>query len=218
MGIEIAVAGAIQIKSDVWETHLAPSEVRTIGPCSSAVGAVTVLLLSNPIFDQETQTIRFPPQSAAVLNVGNTSRTIIVSGDNGSGLNAPSVTRTGLRDFSAQVGTGDGQYLRSLDELPDDLKRAGELILQQVREHFPGDLRAVGARRFQETPDNFWFVTIQPRVESLSITVRGLPSRFHVENLNVIEDRRPYSRFKVRGTVDVPEAVQIILNAVRKRA
>lgn len=217
MGIEITVANVSQLRDGLWETELAPREVRTLGPCPSSIGGVTVLLVAKPTFDRATSAIRFAPQAVTVLNVGNTSRAIIVNGGDVAQAEAKPAAPA-ISSSPRHIRAGDDQYLRSLADLPDDLKRAGESILHQVREHFPGDLRAVGTRRFQETPDNFWFVTVQPRDESLSITVRGLPDRFHVARLKIVEDRRPYSRFKVRGMSDVPEAVQVILHAVRKRS
>jgi len=122
-----------------------------------------------------------------------------------------------IRTSSVQYGPGDRQFLHTLEELPDNVKQAGAQILASVRHHFPGDLHPRPGRRFQETPDNFWFVTVQPRDRSLSITVRGLPDRFKVSRLRIVADRSPYSRFKVKGLDDVSEAVTVILSAVRKR-
>lgn len=106
--------------------------------------------------------------------------------------------------------------MSALSQLPNRVRDAGIEILKGVRANFPGQLRAVSARRFQETPDNFWFVTIQPRDRSLVITVRGLPDRFGSRKLDIIADRSPYSRFKVRGPSDVAEAVDVILHALRR--
>ena len=176
------------------------------------------MLLKAFRFDGPQGAVSFSPDAAIVLNVGTTSRTVIVAA--GSPNSATSECRglTSLADAPGTLGSGDQQFLRALDELPDEVKEAGEAILTQVRQHFPGDLRAVSTRRFQETPDNFWFITIQPRDRSLSITVRGLLERFSTARLKVVADRRPYSRFKVTSMADVPEAVDVISKAVRKRA
>lgn len=218
MGIEITVSNVSPLRDGVWEAAISPREVRTLGSCSSSLGEVTVLLLSTSSFDSEAKAIRFAPQAATVLNVGNSSRAIIVNGGDDLQLNErPTSDGSLVRLAGEQIGPGDKQYLQSLADLPDQVRQAGEEILRRVRRLFPGDLRPLGGRRFQETPDNFWFVVIQPRAGSLLITVRGLPDRFKVERLKIVEDRPPYSRFKVRSADDVPEAVQVILHAVRRK-
>ena len=215
MGIEVTVAGVDELRNGIWETKLSPREVRSLGPCSSAVGDVTVLLLKASAFDKPMQALRFSPDAATVLNVGATDRAVVIAGTNVAQNDIS--RRTSVSVASAiQLGVGDRQFISALGELPDDTRKAGEAILLQVRQHFPGDLRAVSPRRFQETPDNFWFITVQPRDESLSITVRGLPNRFNVHRLKLIEDRKPYSRFKVKGMSDTAEATEVILHAVRK--
>lgn len=215
MGIEVTVGEVVRVGEGLWETRLSPREVRGLGACGTAVGAVSVVLLREFSFDGEQKAVSFSPNATTLLNVGNGNRVILIAaGSDAAPLGSATTLATGL--VHATLGSGDSQFLRALKELPDGTRQAGEAILIQVRNHFPGDLRAVGARRFQETPDNFWFVTVQPRDQSLSITVRGLPDRFAGSKLKIVEDRRPYSRFKVRAMTEVPEAVAVIRRAIRK--
>jgi hypothetical protein len=83
--------------------------------------------------------------------------------------------------------------------------------LEKLRNHFPGDLKRHGNRPFfVETPDNFWTVTIQPRVKALEFSVRGHPSDFETRHIFIRAIRPPYSAFKVTSADDVDEAVSII--------
>lgn len=216
MGIELKIRDVKPVSEGLWEASLSPREVRCVGVCHSNSGRVSVILLKAFGFDGQEGSVSFSPDAVTILNVGTSTRTVIVAADPAYSTNSRHSDITSSPDASRAVGGGDQQFLLALDELPSEVKKAGEAILTQVRQHFPGDLRAVSSRRFQETPDNFWFIAIQPRDRSLSITVRGLPERFSTERLKVVEDRRPYSRFKVTCADDVPEAVEVISKAVRK--
>lgn len=216
MGIEVTIHDVRSVGEELWEVSLSPRDIRSLGACNSNAGAVSIMLLKVFRFDGTQGAVSFSPDSVIVLNVGTTSRTVIIAAGSPNSAMSERGELGPLADAPATLGSGDQQFLRTLDDLPDEVKEAGEAILTQVRLHFPGDLRAVSARRFKETPDNFWFITIQPRDRSLSITVRGLPERFSTVRLRVVEDRRPYSRFKVTSMADVSEAVGVIRNAVRK--
>ncbi len=208
----MSLSGAKPLAPGVWEAALAPSEVRRLGDGGKNIGAVSGVLLSEKPISENAQ-LRFNEAHATVLNVGTTSRTLIVDG-----YRPPSLLDKFLskREGREVVSSGDRQFLDSLEQLPGPVREAGEGLLREVRAHFRGELKRVTAARFQETPDNFWFATVQPRAESILITVRGLPERFGSSSLKILEDRRPYSRFKIQSMKDVPEAVRIIRGAIRK--
>jgi len=177
------------------------------------MGQVSVLLLQEPFaFAREDHILRFPLDAARVLNVGTTAKAIVIA----ALQEAENISDSPLLD-KGSLGQGDLQFLKAIEELPLDLEHAGLRLLLKVRAQFPGDLRSLpGGRRFQETPDNFWFLTVQPRDRSLAINVRGLPDRFPVNRLKIVKDRRPYSRFKVTSDAEVDEAVAVIVSAVRR--
>jgi hypothetical protein len=208
--VKMSLSGTKSLGVGVWEVELAPSDVRRLGESGKSIGAISVIALdTSPA--AEAGRISFDAKTATVLNVGSTSRALIVDG-----YKAPSlIDRIRLKN-EVPISAGDQQFLDSLEILPEPVRDAGKSLLREVRSHFPGDLKRVAAMRFQETPDNFWFVTVQPRVESILITVRGLPERFKPSILAIMLDRRPYSRFKVRSIKDVPEATRIIRSAIRK--
>jgi len=71
-------------------------------------------------------------------------------------------------------------FIRSREILsPIQRRRCSPAEYRPLRDDHNNRFR-ISLRRFQETPDNFWFVTVQPRDRSLSITVRGLPDRFKI--------------------------------------
>jgi hypothetical protein len=220
MAVEIVVGAAAEVTRCVWQAAIEPRHIRALGAGGSEFGEVSVLLLDAQTFDPEKSALRFSVEDVHLLNIGRSPTTIIIGVGPHEGERTNGETDTSLleaRSDRVQYGSGDRQFLHALEQLPDDIKQAGTQILTSVRRHFPGNLHPRSGRRYQETPDNFWFVTVQPRDRSLSITVRGLPDRFKVSRLRIVADRSPYSRFKVRGLDDVSEAVTVILSAVRKR-
>ncbi|HEV2161740.1 MAG TPA: hypothetical protein VGR52_05850 [Stellaceae bacterium] len=216
MALDVSVGGVRQLGPGIWQTELSPRDVRSLGTGLSSSGAISVVLLDKLQRDDK-ETLRFSPHAANVLNVGNTPRTIFIAANETSGGSerAKPVQAKPIVN-SSELGRGDKEYLSALHELPEQVRIAGEVLLQRVRGHIPGDLRRISHRRYQETPDNFWFVRIQPRDKSISVTVRGLPNRFNVSKLKIVADRRPYSRFKINHISEVDEAIHVILGAIRK--
>ncbi len=70
-------------------------------------------------------------------------------------------------------------------------------LLSGVRQKSPGDLKRGKSRNFSETPDNFWYVIVQPRIDELSITVHGAVDHFEPVARLEIKDDRGNTRFKV---------------------
>ena len=115
------------------------------------------------------------------------------------------------------VGPGEREFLRlTKAELSKETAEAAEALLLAVRQRSSGDLKRGKSRNFSETPDNFWYVIVQPRVDELSITVRGPVAHFEAAAELEIKDDRGNTRFKVRGQDDVPAAIKLIFHAIRK--
>ena len=113
--------------------------------------------------------------------------------------------------------TGDREFLQLVhNELPDPMQRAAAQLLESVRKRYPGELKRGLSRNFSETPDNFWYVIVQPRAEELSITVRGTVDHFSRVSKLEIKDDRGNTRFKVRGPDDVEAALELIFHARRR--
>lgn len=204
------------VGSKIWEAKLSPRDVRRLKESPNGFGAVSVLILSaSPVI--EGGRIQFDADAASIVNVGSTDRIIVIDGTTPKSALERFRTETSNREVAKRkFSPGDQLFLNGLGALPKEVSDAGTQLLTQIRTHFHGELRRVSDGRFQETPDNFWFATIQPRVKSILITVRGMPDRFKPSTLNILEDRRPYSRFKVQSQADVTEAFRIIKGAIRR--
>ena len=185
------------------------------GNAPSSSGSKSVLLISKPVFDARHQQLSFDADAATPLNIGTGTVTIAVASDSQSAT----ATRQEARqdDSTVAFGPGDREFLRLVQELlPSSMQKAAASLLSGVRAVSAGDLKRGKAKNFSETPDNFWYVIVQPRVEQLSITVRGTVEHFqHVARLP-IKDDRGNTLFKVSGEEDVPAALDIIFHAKRK--
>ena len=60
-----------------------------------------------------------------------------------------------------------------------------------MRAQDAGDLKRGGRNNFSNTPDNYWYVIVQPRVQSLSVTVRGPLNRFGTSTLDLKLEQIP---------------------------
>jgi hypothetical protein len=185
------------IASDVWEAHLSPGEIRTLGGSPNHFGATTVVLLGNAPQFSNSQ-LSFNPVSANVVNIGSSPRTLFVG----------SPSQASASPTGRGAATGDADFLA---QLPPSLKELGDVLLASIRRHWMGDLRASPSGRFVETPDNFWTVKIQPRDGSLRLTVRGEPERLAAApQLGVQQDRRGYSTFKISRVDQIPLVVDVL--------
>ena len=112
---------------------------------------------------------------------------------------------------------GDRDFLELCRiELPEHMQRTASALLAGVRARCPGELKRGLSRNFSETPDNFWYVIVQPRVEKLSITVRGQLEMFNGITHLPVKDDRGNTLFKVSGEQDVDAALNLIFRAKRK--
>lgn len=212
MAMEISANPATLPNRNVWRFELSPHHLKLLGEPRNAGGEVSVLLLDRPTYDQDSTTLRFTPDDVTVLNVGSSSQVIALSS-----LACDEDSRK-ARKTPIEFGPGDQEFLRLASQLPEDVAQAAKEILISVRREAPGDLKKGLRLNFSNQPDNFWYVIVQPRAKALSITVRGEPSLFAgVAKLDISQDRPGYTRFKVTGSGDVENALQIIAASKRKR-
>lgn len=115
------------------------------------------------------------------------------------------------------ISAGDRKFLKKLTVLPASVAKVGFDLLEGVRTFYLGELRYhEKSRKFVETPDNFWVVIVQPRAESLRITVYG--SRQQHGRTTMVQlkpDMGAYSAFVVNSPEQLPETLAIIRKAHR---
>lgn len=211
MSLRITATNVTKAADGIWLMQMPPHQVRHFGQPAKNVGSRSVLLLDSCEFNLASSELTFDIDSAVALNVGTTTETIGIS------MKDEQNQKSDPYEAPAHSGPGDREFLRlANDELSDDMAAAAAKILAGVRQKSPGDLKRGQSRNFSETPDNFWYVIVQPRINELSFTVRGPVSHFEdVADLQ-IKDDRGNTLFKVRSSADVPAALALIFHANRK--
>jgi hypothetical protein len=211
MALALKISDAEQIDDGTWRVLVPPHQVQQFASSPRTIGERSVIMLTSWTFNPGLKELSFPLDAAVALNVGTTSKTIVLTARNDT-----SNDQTENGD-NAILGMGDRSFLAlSKAELTADMAKAAEDLLLRVRERSPGDLKRGKSRNFSETPDNFWYVIVQNRINQLSITVRGPVSHFEgVANLQ-IKDDRGNTRFKVQSPQDLDDALKLIMHAIRK--
>jgi hypothetical protein len=235
MGLKVTIEGATGIGKGIWKAKLKPQETAAFGDCSSRSGPYSVLLLKMKAdFNEQLQRITFDPSATRLLNVGTTNQIVIISGIPSQKEDAkasepspdtkPSETmplpdgsgQEQIPDFelSQALSTGDKLFL---SELPPDLRQLGETLLFEISRHFKGELNyEPRAGKFDETPEIFWTVKIQPDDNSLRITVRGTPDHFpDLKGIDLKVDKFGYSAFIITNKDQVPGAITAIQQAAK---
>jgi hypothetical protein len=212
----MTATGVTEIGPGIWELEMPPHQVRHFGSTNHAIGPQSVLMFRSCAYDAEQRQLHFNLEDVAPINVGTTAKAIgIAVGEGDQGL---ATLPAECSPEPTALGPGDREFLRlARHELSAGTARAAEKLLLGVREKFAGNLKRGKLRNFSETPDNFWYVIIQPRVDELSITVRGPVDRFAGLTGLGVKDDRGNTRFKVRGEGDVADALKLIFRAIRKQ-
>ena len=245
MGLKVSISidGAREVEPGVWMAKLEPQEAATLGKCDSKAGPVSVLLIdSDANYNKAAQTITFDPETSNLINIGSTSRVIVMSSNGDepdAGRTAPPVKLSNTQkpkdpppaevvadtpkkeqpsdsipdsDLAKNLATGDKLFL---SELPLDLRDLGESLLSGVRKKFAGELTyEPRAAKFDETPEIFWTVKIQPQIKSLRVTVRGRPNSFKKSTgISITSDRFGYSAFVLRNKSQIRGAIDTIIQA-----
>jgi len=230
MSLKLTIEGAKLIEKGVWKARLKPEETSAFGKCSSRSGPYSVLLLVAKVgFNEAAQSITFDPNATRLLNIGSTDQIIIlrggpsqapVSGNVEQPLPGEPLINKKQQDTVVQkkipehelgnvLSTGDKLFL---SELPPELRETGEALLSSVRGEFKGELRyEPRSAKFDETPEIFWTIKIQPQDKSLRLTVRGVPDTFPtLDTIDLKMDKFGYSAFEITNKGQVSGAVSAI--------
>jgi len=233
MGLKVTIEEAVRIGDGVWKAALDPDETTAFGDCKSKIGPFSILLLESEIhFDEKTKRITFDPKSTQLINIGSTNQVFLLSDSpkeqKAFVTTAPKTEKKPVKarrisekkppvkgtehKLSQVVPPGDKLFLI---ELPPDIRSFGEVLLSAVRSHFKGELHyEPRTGKFDETPDIFWTVKIQPRNRSLKITIRGTPDTFKIPPaINLLRDKFGYSAFEISKKEQIAGAVSLIKQA-----
>jgi hypothetical protein len=210
MSVTMTVSNVVPLSKDVWSLKMAPHEVRHFGQTAPALSNRSVLLLTRCEFDAKTRKLSFPLGAAVPLSIGTTDSVVAILA--GEDSQTPAVRSVAVDTLAP----GDQAFLQmARRELSREMAQAAEALLKGVRVRSPGDLKRGKSRNFSDTPDNFWYVIVQPRINEISVTVRGSVSHFAGVSRLEIKDDRGNTRFKIRDERDVGEALKLIFHANR---
>jgi hypothetical protein len=203
--MEVTMRKAEPLAEGVWETDVEPGDLMIFGRTAQESGSISVLLVTGDVTTGEDSTLRFDHRHTQILNRGHSDRTLVVAGGHGpAGSHGPA---------PELASPGDQRFLAAL-AVDRDLRQIGSRLLAGVRAKSPGTLRYTPTRYVETEPDNFWAVKIQPRLRALEITIKGRPASSPAD-LAIVEDRRPYWKFKINSVSQVDSAVEVILKARR---
>ncbi len=235
MGLKVTIESVRHIGDGVWKAVLDPEETDAFGDCNSKIGPFSILLLESDIyFDEKASRITFDPKTTRLINIGSTNQVFLLSDSPSEqkklaasvpkpekipvkvkqiSEKKPPVKDTGYQPPQA-VPPGDKLFLI---ELPPAIRSFGEELLSTVRRHFKGELHyEPRTGKFDETPDIFWTVKIQPHSRSLKITVRGTPDIFKIPSaINLLRDKFGYSAFEISKKEQIADAVSLIKQAAK---
>lgn len=212
--LKITVEHTTQLDKGIWLLGLPPHQLRLFGRCEHASGCRSVVLLKAATYSSVTGELTFKIDDATALNIGNTSDAIAILED--SGIESPPTNKheTPLPTISK----GDREFIALVKSLLDKkMQIAAEKLLMEVRAKSPGELKRGKSYNFSDTPDNFWYVIIQPRIQQLSITVRGPTALFEGVTHLPVKDDRGNTLFKITGETDIEAALKLIFRAKRKK-
>jgi len=199
----------------IWTAEIDPQRLIKLANPVRQGGRLSVVMVNHPSYQESESSLQFDLDSAFLLNLGNTSVTIIL--DSGE-------SDTALPEIEPILGLqsnppGDRRYIKELDKLPDTQRRVGIELLRQIRAKYVGELKLKESGRFVESPDNFWTIKIQPHRNNLCIIVYGCAEEHmkfkKYKSFELKNDRSPFSIFRIHELHQIPEAVEVVLEAKR---
>ncbi|HVM81451.1 MAG TPA: hypothetical protein VMU06_20685 [Stellaceae bacterium] len=205
------------MSDQLWLIRLGPNDVQHLGEARNAAGEMSVIIAANPHFDPASHELRFDGSDVTVLNIGTSLDTLVVGVRRERGAVAAQRERyTAEQRAAAVFGPGDREFLdAAAQHLAGRPREAAEHLLARLRATCAGDLRKGRRLEFANRPDNAWHFAIQPRSQSLAVTVRGSPERFAGSPFHLRPFRGRLTRFVIDRPEEVEEAARIIRNAER---
>lgn len=195
----------------IWSAQIEPQRLlKLANPCHQG-GRINIIMIPRPLFDEQNHSLQFDLDSVLLLNLGNTSETILISSREDK-----KQTEEVQKSFQKR-GSGDYLFYEKLKLLPKTQRKVGKKLLAEIRKEFPGELKFYEkSKKFVESPDNFWVVRVQPRAKSLRIIVYGKPIEHGIQHSIVLKpDMGSYSSFTIDSEDQLPEAIKVIRNAKR---
>lgn len=209
--MRVSIENVAASLDNVWVSTIEPQKLLKLTNPLNQSGTINVVMVTNPKFSSQRDSLQFDLDSVQLLNLGNSTHTVFINSKNSIVSNLRDIKETDATEQSM----GDKLFLEELCNLPDVQKNIGVKLLTIIRQNYPGELiYHHKSGKYVESPDNFWVVRIQPRAKSLRIIVYGKPEEYsELENIQIKPDMTGYSNFLISDEKQLLEATKIILRA-----
>ena len=210
--MQVTLNGIIPVRQGIWSTKLSDAEKSFLGTAQAAGSDLNIIVLTKPAVESKSGSLTFPVDGFEYLRSSESEAALFIDQSSVLALlEAPQLGRPEESPIS-----GDQEFIALVDVmLTGEANLAAKQLLSSVRGRHSGDLKKGLRNNFSETPDNFWYVIVQPRKQNLSITIRGEVSDFPNASLNLYDDRGN-TRFYLSERSEIPAALDLIFSARRK--
>ena len=209
--MRVACANVFSETRGVWKTSIDPLSLDKLNRPIHQYGALNVVIVSKPQFDEGTRSLHFDSETAVFLNRGNTCETVFIK----------SIEKNLYPEFThanpgqqKEIG-GDQAFLFQIQGLGETQMRIGREILLRVRKHYNGRLiHHQGTGNFVESPDRFW--SIQIKTHSYRVIVFGKPDDHGHKHCFELEPYMgSYSSFFISDNYQIDATIRTIIDAMR---
>jgi hypothetical protein len=200
----------------VWTVQIDPQRLLRLAKPHHQGGHTSILMISQPYFDEQNHSLQFDLDSAILLNLGNTNKAIFIDSAESEDMQEFEQIQFVQQVDTKKLTAGDRQFFEELKKLPEAQQKLGKQLLTLIRQELPGELKFhQKSGKFVESPDNFWVVRVQPRAKSLRIIVYGNPNKYYgLQNTIVLKpDMAGYSNFVIDKENQLSDAINIIRKA-----
>lgn len=203
--------GVTELGPGTWVTNLTPADVRRFGQNTPSNGFRSVLSVTAPEFDKESETMTVALDDLTALHIGHGNEALLVDLDHG-GNNV-----LGLDiQTKAVVPEVDQAFIETCRvHLPDHITSIIIQVLSEVRKHYDDKLVEGAGRKWTASPHNFFAITIQNRNQQFLVSVKADPSHHSLKHIQLKRSRSPYCEFHLNSPSQIEEAVQTILASAR---
>ena len=180
------------------------ADLAVLASARSKIGEMNILYLPHtekPVSGSEE--LLLDPRDIIFLNSGASSKALLIFGEKGENSH--------VQKKSSNYLGNDELFSKEMLQISKPLQDLGNDLVNRIRKIFPGYFIKSKNGRYVNQPDNFWTIKIQPNDQSFAITVRGKSFEFgHIDEIEILEDRPGFSRFKIKDFRQLESAIKII--------
>jgi hypothetical protein len=225
--MKLSFSPAELVADGIWIVKVDPSDLRPFSARAARSSGRSILVVSQPIFDEVVCSLQVPLRGVEVVLLGQGADAVVVDRD-GTEPSETIVAPAELQSNSDQKGvlsapTSSNQstqeFLResAREELPGPLIALMGRLLDEVENKlaFPFSLHQGKARKWTAEP-NFLAISIQNRNKKYLISVRGDYRTLPRKTISPVRGRGiSYSEFHFESDDQFEEALRVILSSAQ---